>query len=367
MSGHERLIDMAAAMQLGPVPYLLEPLIPRGAVVTITGIRGDSKTWLAMAACAAVQRGGELAEMPSARAPALLIDGENGRRILGQRFAVLGLQPDAFHVADGFGLRLPDDIKIVRQLIAATRARLVVLDSLRRLAPGLRENDSDDMAPLYAELAQLTREADGCSVVVLHHRSAKPGAPDSRGSTAIEDQSDICFVLERDADDPQRQTRRRLRNTKNRVDAELGPIWLDFTLTDGMMTVAAAETSEPMAFAAAAAPSAAEQHADRIRALAEAVDADGGWSPGRLADALGVKRKLESFQTALRMLYARDEWEETGEGRARLVRPTRPSPSPPPIEGSRRTDGLRDGNGHLTGVDRQAAAEQLEHEYLDAL
>ena len=44
-------------------------------------------------------------------------------------------------VADGFGLRLPRDTPVLRELIEITGARLVVLDSFRRLAPDAKEDN----------------------------------------------------------------------------------------------------------------------------------------------------------------------------------------------------------------------------------
>ena len=74
-----------------------------------------------------------------------------------------------------------------------------MLDSLPRLAAGAREDKSDDMSPLIADLANLARELD-VAIVLLHHRSSKNGAQAVRGNSAIEDQADIVFTLDHKRD-----------------------------------------------------------------------------------------------------------------------------------------------------------------------
>ena len=147
----------------------------------------------------------------------------------------MGLRSDAFLVADGTGIRLPADIGEVASLVRETGARLLILDSLRRLAPGMREDKSDDAAPVMAALAEMARDT-GCAVVVIHHRSTKANAADVRGSSVLEDQADIVFVLERVSRDPQGRTRRRLRCSKMRPDQEPGAVWLSFEVVAGFMT-----------------------------------------------------------------------------------------------------------------------------------
>lgn len=141
---------------------------------------------------------------------------------MARRFVITDMDAGASVYTDGAGLRLPRDIEQVRMLAAHVGANLVVLDSRRRLAPDMKENDSDSAAPVAAALATLAREL-GCAVIAIHHRSVKPGAPNSRGSSAPEDQADICWQIEKVHGDPDRRTRRRLRCTKMRPDEDRRP------------------------------------------------------------------------------------------------------------------------------------------------
>jgi 5S rRNA maturation endonuclease (ribonuclease M5) len=315
---HPRFLDMTKAMSLGPPAYLCKPIIADGAVTTVTGIRGDNKTWLGMMLCNSIESGGEFAGLNCRQGNALYIDVENGERIMGNRFTLLGIDPNAFTVADGTGIHLPRDVNVIRDMIADSGASFVVLDSLRRLAPRADESSSNDMTPIYEALTTLARST-GCALLVLHHRSPKFGAADSRGSSAIEDQSDLFFVLERIRNDPERAFRRRLRNTKARIDAEPPPLWLSFKTLGGFMTVAQAE---PFDTTDARGPSIVERLVAKLRELAPRVREEDGWSPARLGMALGGRPANDnSLRQALGIVVDLDDWEVIGSTRARRYRP----------------------------------------------
>ena len=159
---HARIIDMEAAIRHGkdPMPWRVACFLADGAVTTMAGVRGGAKSWLAMATCAAVGRGDAVVGMQCTEGTALYIDAENGWRVMGRRFHVR-VDHDAFIVANGMGLRLPKDDETVRALITETSATVCVLDSLRRLAPGAREDKSDDMAPIYSGLSGIAQQT-GC-------------------------------------------------------------------------------------------------------------------------------------------------------------------------------------------------------------
>ena len=167
---------------------------------------------------------------------------KNGPRLLGRRFRDAGIPADGFLVADGMKLRLPKQLDQLRDLIEATDADLVVLDSLRRLAPTIRENESDDMADLIAALGGIARDLD-VAIVLIHHRSSKKGAAEMRGSSSIEDQADLAFLLDAVTDN-RADLRRQLRVVKFRIDEELPPIWLQMGMVDGRFTIRPTEPCE---------------------------------------------------------------------------------------------------------------------------
>jgi hypothetical protein len=318
------LIDMRAALNdaMQPLPHRVGSLATDGFLTLLVGRRGDNKTWLGMFACNAVHNGIAIPPFSVRQGPALLVDAESGARLLGRRFLTLGLEGDAFHVADARELRLPGDIDRLYALVESTGAKLVVIDSLRRMAPNMREDKSDDTAPVMAALANLARDTDA-PVVALHHKSTKPNAPDVRGSSALEDQADAVFVLERRRGDPERWTRRRLRCTKMRPDVEPPPMWLSFKVQGGFMTLSEAE---PYTGASDGededARSADEVMADRLRLLATLVSADEGWSPKRLALSLGTAQDNSTFKRACALVIESGEWAASGKTRDRRLRPS---------------------------------------------
>lgn len=314
------LIDMAEAMTLAelPIAYPIEPIAARGFLTVLAGRHSSYKSWLMIAAGYAVHRGDdEIAGMACEGTPVLYVDAENGPRLMGRRFMAAAIPPDGLLVADGTQLRLPRELCDLRALVEQTDAGLVVLDSLRRLAPGIRENESDDMAALIAALGTIARELD-VAIVLIHHRSTKAGAATLRGSSSIEDQADLVFSLERVAGDPDRE-RRRLKPHKFRIDAEPEPLWLRMGMVGGRFTVATAESHED---GSEDEPSADKRLAERIDRLADQVRADGGWPPTRLAAAVGSDQTSGTFKRAVKLLLDRGAWQSEGKTSARRLRPS---------------------------------------------
>ena len=129
---------------------------------------------------------------------------------MGRRFVQAGMDHDAFVVADGGGYACRA-IHQVGELVEHVDANLLVLDTLRRLAPKMRENESDD-TPVMAALADLFA-ADQ-----LRGRDDPPPLDQvGRGGHARilgDDMADLVFVLEKVEGDPEIAARRRLRSPR---------------------------------------------------------------------------------------------------------------------------------------------------------
>jgi hypothetical protein len=229
------LIDMSKVDD-EPPEYLIDPLAARGYLTLLPGKRGSFKSFLTLVLANCCHTGGgSLAGIRCASARALIVDAENGARLMRRRFTVAGVDvKNAPLIADGTKLHLPEHIELLRALILHVAADLVILDSLRRLTPGLDEDSSRDMAPVLAALANLAREMN-VAIVLLHHQSSKPGAPPSRGSSAIEDQADVVMRLTR-------YKHRRLKlwvgsDGKFRIDEEPAAVWLTFGWEGGRFTL----------------------------------------------------------------------------------------------------------------------------------
>src|SRR5262249_36009577 len=161
------------------------------------------------------------------------------------------------------------------------------------------------------------------------------------GSSVLEDQADVVWVLEHVARDPERD-RRRLRRRKFRIGAPPAHRWLRVAFPESGLELSEAEPYEHAAEdgtddqAAAAPQDQADYIAGRIRLLADQVRTEGaehGWPPHRLAAAVGLDAQSSAFKRALKLLLDAGEWVAEGNTRARRVRPAIRFIQAPPVGG----------------------------------
>ena len=290
--------NLLARAELEP-PYRVNPIAVDGHLTVLAATGGDGKTWLGFGMAAGVAHGTTVAGMPCQQGRAVIFDAENGPWVLGSRLKAIeeGLPADRVAIYDAEGLRLSDPVDRAWLLdtIRTEKANLVIIDALRPLAPDAEENSSDSMAPVVIGAKQLARDS-GAAVVLIHHRGAD-ASRDFRGSTAIRDQADLLFVLERVDSDPERKWRRRLRCAKCRIAAEPDDRWLGIRGHRGMVTLTEAAAPD------AGSPRPRVRHvlADQIRDLLSA--ADEPMTQGAIARAVGrekgdrtVRRVLDTLR-----------------------------------------------------------------------
>ena len=193
-----RLIDESEPV--APISWVIPGFAARGYLTILAGRAGTGKSTLAL------QYGAELERETGLRA--LYLDIENGEGHLRQLTSLMGIVGKVDLVdMSGYSLTDAETLEqLTREVFGrgiATMARhglpgspLVVIDSLRRFAPGMSENSSDDMAPYIADLTTFAKRTRA-AVVLIHHASTKNDAPAMRGSSAIEDQADNVLILRR--------------------------------------------------------------------------------------------------------------------------------------------------------------------------
>jgi hypothetical protein len=225
-----------------PVPWLAQPLLARGCVTMLAGREGQGKSMLALALAAAIGHGATVAGIDFEHGRALYVDAENGEHEAHRRVHGLGVKPGTlvYAEADGFNLKLHRDQ--LEALVEEHRPDLLVLDSLRSLAPGLDENDSMPVEAVLRPIVKFT-QARKIATLILHH-AGKVGV-EYRGSTAIGAAVELGFTLSRHDDDPERGSRRRLGCWKSRPAAEPPPRWLTIEARDDRILLADAEPFEP--------------------------------------------------------------------------------------------------------------------------
>lgn len=193
---HVKPLDMEYLMSQPrrQVRYRVDGFARDGALTALCGAAGSGKSWFGMGLCAAVQSGRSIGGMPVERGNAVYVDGEMGADQMVDRFRDAWFPHDAFGVLDVQGLDLGQEagIAVLQDELLKRGANFVVLDSMRRLSPGKRENESDDMGSFVARLARLARDTKA-AVVVLHHTGHGLNTQFARGSSAIADQVDAVF------------------------------------------------------------------------------------------------------------------------------------------------------------------------------
>lgn len=184
-----------------PVPWLCKQLhLAPGRPVSLSGYAGTGKTNVAAALALGVAAGlpTVLGLRLDRHGDVLLVDHECGSRSTHRRLyrLAIGLRVDLREVGERLQWVSYPKLTLVQEgaeelLLEVCQGKaLVVIDSLKRLLPGVDENDAR-VADHLAILARVS-EATGCTFVLLQHEG-KPGADGARearfrgrGSSAIQ-------------------------------------------------------------------------------------------------------------------------------------------------------------------------------------
>lgn len=294
-----RWVDLRADPE--PIAWAVEGFAALGVLTMLAASTATGKTWLALQLADGVARGGQAAGLRCLLGRPLYLDAENGPAIIGRRLRDADLSPDLAYL-DMSGARLdrPEDHVELVDAIRHFGATFVVLDSFRRLAPGVREDSSDSAAQFIGGLAQVARETHA-AILLQHHRSTKPGAATVRGSSAIEDQTDVLFTMAKVTGGAHQ-----LAAAKFRLGRKPDPLTLRF------------QDEPPRFVAAEARDSAKGALVTGLRALEGQVAAEGGWTFARLGAALdvetGTERGRKALRRALDALVAEGSWHRVDRG-----------------------------------------------------
>jgi hypothetical protein len=225
-----------------PVPWTVEPLLARGCVTMIAGREGTGKSMLALALGAAIGHGASIAGLDCRPGRVLYVDAENGEREAHRRVRGLGVKPGALIYVEAQGFNLAQHITLLEDLVEEHKPDVLILDSLRSLAPGLDENDSKQAEAAVRPVSRLAQTV-GIPVELLHH--AGKNGHEYRGSTAIGAAVEIGFTLSRHDEDPDVRTRRKLACWKSRPAPEPDVRWLSLEAAGGRILIGEAEPFKP--------------------------------------------------------------------------------------------------------------------------
>jgi AAA domain-containing protein len=291
-----KLLDLPATR----LRWRCDRLAADGYVTVLTGEGGEGKSFLTLALAKAVAEGGSAAGVACRAGRSVIFDAENGEQLMARRLQAARIPREGVAVYDADGFDIRRQLDEFRTVIRDERADFVVLDSLRILAPGAKESEGDDMAPVMSSVRRLARETRA-AIVVVHHRGKGEKASDYRGSSVIRDQTDMLFVLGRNKGDDQARTRRYLKTSKCRIDFEPDTRWLNVEsdTATGAVTIQPADGFEGQPGGTAA---------TKRHALAEELRSHLTEEPRPRADlARAVSRDPNDSQVLRALVVLRDE------------------------------------------------------------
>lgn len=173
--------------------WLLEKLIPKGAITLFFCPGGGGKTWLMMQVGRAVAAGELFANLHTLQVPVYFTDFENPLSVVKKRCEMIGPATDFYYWSPACEVEPPKLDSENWILYKELPPGLLIFDTLRASHNG-DENSSKDMALVLSRLKEL-RDM-GFTIVVLHH-TPKGNDGTYKGSTAILDLADHILSLER--------------------------------------------------------------------------------------------------------------------------------------------------------------------------
>lgn len=216
------------ATEVPSVDWLVEGVLPVGAVGVLAGPSGSGKTWFALELGLAVAAGRAfLGQFETVQGTVLVIDKENILRLLQQRVGALTESPPAeLHYVIGSDLRIdrPADLDRLERLIRELRPALLVIDSGVRFSIA-DENSANEMARI-SDVWMGIRNRHSCALLILDHTRKAPGpfADRVRGSVEKQAFADLILGVEPIEKKPMRS---KIEQLKSRFDEPIDPFEVD--------------------------------------------------------------------------------------------------------------------------------------------
>lgn len=211
--------------------WVVEKLLPGSGTIIISGQPGSYKTWLALDLVLAVASGNDaFGFLATSQAGVLIVDEENGPRLLQDRFKKLKFnQGLPIYVLSLVGFRLSEgSVKTLVSFCKSKKIKLVVFDSLIRIHSG-EENSATDMSEVFDHLKEFRR--NGIAVLLLHH-NRKPGFGNSNPSFEMRGSSDILAAIDSHIGINKKDGYVEIKQTKLRQEPEIPPFKLKIISED---------------------------------------------------------------------------------------------------------------------------------------
>ncbi|MDT8759217.1 helicase RepA family protein [Sphingomonas psychrotolerans] len=181
-----------------PQQYRVKGVFPAEGLAVVYGASGSAKSFLCVAAAAAIAEGDKFFGHGTRRAIVLYIalEGEAGYRGRTLAWQLHNGRPYPAEVGfwtEPFSLIEPQDVATIAALCPP--GVVIIIDTLNRAAPGADENNSKDMGAIIAGAKTLQRETAGLVILVAH--SGKDATRGLRGHSSLFAALDAAIYVER--------------------------------------------------------------------------------------------------------------------------------------------------------------------------
>jgi DNA-binding transcriptional ArsR family regulator len=205
--------------------WAVEGLIPLNGITILTGVANSYKSFLTQDLALSVANGEQfLGKFPTTPGKVLIIDEENSRWSIQDRFKCLGAgKMENLLFVHQAGLRLDKEEHVgpLMDLIEREEPMLIILDSFVRFHRG-DENASRDMSWVFATIKKLVG-GERAVLVIHHHRKNYFGQGEGTSSQSIRGSSDIIAAVDSHLAVDRRGSEVKVTQTKLRIREEMKP------------------------------------------------------------------------------------------------------------------------------------------------
>ena len=225
-------LDQLMAQYYPDQEYIVDRLIPNASLTILSGTSRSFKTYTLLEIALSVAEGKPLFEQFSSKqSGVLVIDEENGERLLQKRLRQLGAAVDLpIHFLSLQGFQL-DESSINAALVACEmqNIKLVIIDALIRIH-NADENSAREMSKVFKKLRRFT-EANVAVLVTQHNR--KQGSVNGGSGNEMRGSSDILAAVDSHIGVTRKEKwYLKFEQTKQRYDVEVEPFEVKVSVDD---------------------------------------------------------------------------------------------------------------------------------------
>jgi hypothetical protein len=193
-------------IELKPIEYLIEDLIPKKALVEMFGQSGCGKSFLGVDIACSIATGKTYHDLKTEKGAVVYLAGE-GHRGITQRgwawFKYHGLSVDEaplFISKHGIGLSDAHQLEFIKMelddlKVKGNKPSLIIIDTLARNFGGGDENSTKDMSEFIVAVDELINRYDA-SVLIVHH-SGHSEQSRGRGNSALKAAVDAEYQIKK--------------------------------------------------------------------------------------------------------------------------------------------------------------------------